>query len=513
MRLPGFSAETSLYKTSRLYRASAQFDQTNGSIYPALSLSDFVKSSLGLADTVAGSLHDFGDLIHVDSPFPTAIPCGALGKPCCRAPAGAQNIAVFGPLVSCQEGLGCDLATNTCVSGCGATGQVCCDGPETRALKWTADGSIYSHNSWNMREMCETGVCDKKTHRCITCGTQTGGPCCSSDAAQATARCFRDAQTGNRLVCNSPWADADSYCVECGKSGQPKCLTAGEARCDDGLVERESDGVCVSCGQTGQPTCDRGEPCRDGHSVPDRSFSQCIPAGGPNQPCRPNGDCDLQTLFCNAAHVCQSCGQPGEICCPPGRLPANASCVGPNNECHENRCFTCGQDDSPICPTGSPCRTLSDPVDGWCRPCGGEGQRCCSSATLIPRCLPNMHCDDGICRRPSAPPPPPPPNQWKTCNGENRTLSTIDREVFIKGDDQCVFSVFYPSNSVHEAYICARRKYDGAVVTDPVYPYKYALTSAFGCNTVNFLATDDAVAQTCAQLQCINCLVTPGDCP
>ena len=252
MNIPGFSAEASLYKTSRHYRGSGEFDQADGSIYPALSISDFLKSSLGLADLVA-TTRDLGSLGYVDNPFPFAIPCGALGKACCRAPAGSQNISAFGPLVSCQERLGCDITTNKCVSPCGGPGQVCCDGPETRAVKWTAAGEIYSPNSWNMREMCDTGVCDKQTHRCITCGTQTGGPCCSSDASQATARCFRDAQTGNRLVCNDPWGSAGSYCVECGKGGQPKCSTSGEAPCDDGLVERESDGTCVFCGWAGHP--------------------------------------------------------------------------------------------------------------------------------------------------------------------------------------------------------------------------------------------------------------------
>jgi hypothetical protein len=518
MSLPGFDAETSLYKTRSLYRMSGNFGEADATIHPALSITNLLKSSLGLADLVS-TTRDLGSLGYVDNPFPFAVPCGALGKDCCRAPAGSQNISAFGPLVSCQEGLGCDITTNKCVSPCGSPGQVCCDGPETRAPKWTPDGKIYSPNSWNMREMCNTGVCDKQTHRCITCGTQTGGPCCSSDAAQATTRCFRDAQTGNRLVCNDPWAGAGSHCVECGKGGQPKCLTAGEAPCDDGLVERESDGICVPCGWAGQPTCDRGEPCRGGHSVPDRWFSQCIPAGGPNQPCRPdgvNGGCDYQGLFCNDSRICQPCGHPGEICCPPGRLKddfqRDIACQSPG-ECRDNRCFACGYDNMPVCLSGSPCRTLSEPIDGWCRPCGREGQSCCSSSTIIGRCLDGMHCDDGVCRRPSAPPPPPPPNQLKTCNGEDWSFSTIDREVFIKGDDQCVFSVFYPANSVQEAYICARRKYGGAVVTDPVYPYKYALTSAFGCNTVNFVATDDAGAQTCAQSQCINCIVTPGDCP
>lgn len=89
----------------------------------------------------------------------------------------------------------------------------------------------------------------------------------------------------------------------------------------------------------------------------------------------------------------------------------------------------------------------------------------------------------------------------------------MERPVFIKRPDQCVFIANYPSNSAQEAYTCARRDYGDAVVTQTVYPYKYALTSAYGCNTVSFLATDAAGAQTCAQLQCINCIVTPGDCP
>jgi hypothetical protein len=101
----------------------------------------------------------------------------------------------------------------------------------------------------------------------------------------------------------------------------------------------------------------------------------------------------------------------------------------------------------------------------------------------------------------------------KTCNGEDWGFSTMDRTVFIRRADQCVVGVNYKSNSAQEAYTCGRRDYGNAVVTETVYPYKFALTSAFGCNTVTFLATDDAGAQTCAQSQCINCIVTPGDCP
>ena len=513
MNIPGFSAETSLYKTSKHYRLSGKFGQSDTTLYPALLLSNLFSSSLGLTDLVNTSSL-IGNLIYVDSPFPAATACGGLGKPCCRAPAKSQNIPAFGPVVSCQHGLGCDITTNKCVAGCGGVGQVCCDGPETRATRWTAEGWLYSPNSRNLREMCDEGVCDKQTHRCITCGTQAGGPCCSSDAAQATARCFRDARTGIRLVCNDPFVGAGSHCVECGKGGQPICLTAGEAPCDDGSVERASDGICVACGGAGQPTCDRGEPCRDGRSVPNRSFSECLPAGGPNQPCRPdgvNGGCDYQGLFCNSGHICQPCGNPGEICCPPGKLPGNAACQQPG-ECRDNSCFACGYDNMPVCTVGDPCKCLCKPVDGWCRPCGHDGQPCCDQPWWS--CYDGAHCEDGICRRPSPPPPPPPPPQLKTCNGENWGFSTMDRTVFIKhAANQCIDGVSYKANSAQEAYTCARRDFGDAVVTQTIYSYKFALTSAFGCNTVSLFGTDDAGAQTCAQLQCINCTVTPGDCP
>ena len=74
MSLPGFNAETSLHPTSRHYRTSGRFGQADG-IYPALSISELVKSSLGLTDLVVKSFHDFGDLFSIDRPFPTAVSC------------------------------------------------------------------------------------------------------------------------------------------------------------------------------------------------------------------------------------------------------------------------------------------------------------------------------------------------------------------------------------------------------------------------------------------------------
>jgi len=55
MNIPGFSAETSLYKTSRHYRMIGKFGPADGTIYPTLSISDPVRSSLGLADLAVKS--------------------------------------------------------------------------------------------------------------------------------------------------------------------------------------------------------------------------------------------------------------------------------------------------------------------------------------------------------------------------------------------------------------------------------------------------------------------------
>jgi len=91
----------------------------------------------------------------------------------------------------------------------------------------------------------------------------------------------------------------------------------------------------------------------------------------------------------------------------------------------------------------------------------------------------------------------------------------MDRTVFIKhAINQCIDDVTYKANSAQEAYTCARRDWgNDAVVTETIDLYKFALTSQFGCHTVTVRGTDESGAQTCAQSQCINCIVTPGDCP
>ena len=249
MSTPGFTAETSLFRGSASY----------------LGLATSSDRSIGGIVTRGGWTPTFGrEVAWVKFPgvFPFNNWCGALEESCCRAP--FQNVPAFGPLVSCQRGLGCDITTNKCVSPCGGSGQVCCDGPETRALKWTAEGNIYSPTSWNLREMCDKGACDTQTHRCYTCGTQDGGPCCPPDAAQATARCV-----GDFLECEfDPGGYAVSgTCRACGSKGRPPCRWG----CGPGLNIRNS--LCDICGSDFQPPCDTG--CNPGLGLAQGLCRQC----------------------------------------------------------------------------------------------------------------------------------------------------------------------------------------------------------------------------------------------
>jgi hypothetical protein len=272
MNIPKFTAEASLYRTSRYYRMTATFDDAYGTIYPAFSITD-------LAEPPGGS--------------PFAYKCDVPGSRCCRPDASVKTR-------HCHKGLGCNTSTDQC-EACGGPGQVCCDGDFTGFSRKSYIGFLLDPAeriaSCNPGARCDAipaadGVSWIGTRRCQSCGNNLAGPCCAPDNQYALGRCLRDAKTGNRLVCarhrgrrNDPLAGAGANCVECGKANQPRCLTAGERACDDGLVERH--GMCVPCGGAGMPTCDHGEPCPDLHSVPDRSFTECLPAGGGK--CCPDG--------------------------------------------------------------------------------------------------------------------------------------------------------------------------------------------------------------------------------
>jgi hypothetical protein len=295
--------------------------------------------------------------------------CGALGKACCRPPAALHIPADLGPIVSCQQGLGCDITTGKCVSSCGGTGQVCCDGPETRATKWTARG-LYSPNSWNMREMCDAGACERQTHRCFTCGTQEGGRCCPPDAAQATARCV-----GDRLKCefDEQVFGTSGTCHACGIKGRPPCPWG----CDAGLDLR--NGLCDICGGDGQPKCDNG--CKSGLDLAKGLCRQC----GGNQQILCDFGCRAGLGPKNG--LCVACGGPGQAPCD------NGWCQ-PGTRLTNGVCTLCGYNGQPPCTSG--CVYPYNVAGGLCRQCGANGQIPCDTTGCDKGLIPSA----GTCAKP-----------------------------------------------------------------------------------------------------------------
>ena len=172
-----------------------------------------------------------------------------------------------------------------------------------------------------LREMCQGGVCDSQTHRCIACGTQDGSPCCPPDYAQATARC-RDPS----LYCEyDPQGFYESgTCRACGRQGRPPCSWGCEPGlglrndlcdicgnnsqppCDDGChAELElARGLCRQCGSVGQIACDRG--CNRGLGLRN---GLCAVCGAQGQiPC--DSGCDPGTVLING--LCALCGYEGQ---------------------------------------------------------------------------------------------------------------------------------------------------------------------------------------------------------
>lgn len=303
--------------------------------------------------------------------------CGALGEACCVPPDGVATSAT-GPLVACNDALGCDIASHTCVQPCGSPGEVCCDGPGTRALKWTVEGRVYSpNNPFSRQEMCDGGGCDIASHRCFSCGTADGAPCCPPDAAQATARCF-----GRNMHCEFNAPDSKSgTCLLCGAQGKPPC----EDGCDPGLRTRGT--VCDICGAEGQPPCNFG--CDPGLGPAQGVCSRC---GGHGEPPCDHG-CNAGTKPVNG--LCMACGAGGQMPCDNGCQEGYAPSGGV--------CQACGASGQPAC--GNRCSYPLKLAGGVCRQCGNRGEIPCDAGCNAP-----FVPIDGVC----ATRQPPPPDQCAT---------------------------------------------------------------------------------------------------
>ena len=450
MGIPGFTADATLYATTVSYR---------------------------------GTLSRHGSFVHeiISGDIPSfALPCDKAGQRCCP-PDHQVNTS------HCHKSLGCNITTGLC-EPCGGPGQVCCDGDYTGFSRKSYSGILLDPTeriqTCNEGARCDAllapdGVTWTGTRRCTSCGNKKGGSCCAPDASFGLGRCFSDPTIARRLTCNDPWAGSAGTCVVCGGPNEPPC--GARPVCDGGLVEL--NGKCVPCGYAGQPACNL-TGCDKYSTIYDWKNDICIAAGLPGQPCRSDGTCIHQGTYCDTNKKCSECGWGWSrgypmLCCPPGSGPP----------CMEGTCQRAGKEYRCLC-------GYENQVPCWNGCLGGHVQR------------------DGVCVKGAAPPPPPPPpSQLKTCNGEAWGFSTMDRPIFIKNPNtKCITTVTYKANSAQEAYTCARRDYGDSVVTESIEWYKFALTSAFGCSGLTLLGTDEDEAQSCAQLQCINCLVTPGDC-
>lgn len=320
-----------------------------------------------------------------------AFGCGELGNACCRPP-DSVSASTLGPLVACGPGLGCDINTDTCVQPCGGPGQACCDGPETRALKWTEDGRVYSPNPplgigggiGQLREMCTTGACDTQTHRCFSCGTTAGSDCCPPDAAQATARCIGDPH----LECQYDAESAVSgTCIECGSKGKLPCYWG----CDPGLDLRNR--LCDVCGAEFHPPCDRG--CNKGLETADGLCRRCGNRG------------EIPCDKCNTSGCVKACKPPFRIikglcdyCGGDGQAPCDSGC-DPGLNFINGLCRPCGWTGQIPCTDGK-CKGSRRVFNGVCTPCGGTGEIPCATGCNYPLKLANGLCQ--VCGANGQPP-------------------------------------------------------------------------------------------------------------
>ena len=377
-------------------------------------------------------------------PIEAAIPCGEPGQACCRwmgAPLNAVNP------VHCNAGAGCDITTNLCVAPCGGGSQVCCDGPDTRAIQWKPNGRMLQPSGPLVRDMCEDGICVESRRCDVTCGRTAGAPCCPPDVAIASATC----KLRNLICAHDPNTFQSGTCLACGDEGQPPCDFDG-CRFSPGSVRTvERNGVCVACGLPGTPKCSGLRKCGPG-AAPDPRRDQCVIAGGKDEPCLEGGFCGYDGMFCDAAaNKCRLCGQPGQRCCPDQARLGGA------------RLLECGGFSNVVCE-------------------GNPAQRFC-------------HLTDP----PDPGPGPPPSNPPRTCSGQPFGIGiTTPFEIWVREESGCASRVAVLfANSAVEALGCARNSFSN-VIEDVVQEFRVKATGPDVCNGYTIVAKDVEDAKSCA---------------
>jgi hypothetical protein len=283
MRLPGFSAETSLYKTNRHYRMIAKFGQVDGSIYPTLSINDLVKSSL--------------DFTYFDGLPPISI------RGCCRQCLSSIPCADE----SCRR-----QRLGSCTRKCGADVIGGCDCPLGR-------------------EVCE-GLCCGAGEVCTLDGCSPPNQVCNNHGG-CLGQCLPEGCCPpHRIVCNNHCCEwgvsvcaSDGNCVGCGDEGQLPCAGMTCKRDLNLNLDMLSNRlICTaSCGHAHQYACRTKYPVPDGVRSRYRCFNHSkLFATGPADPsnclCLPNTINDVENDVSDNSGFCISTlPAPGDIADPP----------------------------------------------------------------------------------------------------------------------------------------------------------------------------------------------------
>jgi len=298
MRLPGFSAETSLYKTRRHYRMTGTFGQADGTIYPTLSINDFVKSSLYITDLVVKSSLDF---IYFDHPFPISV------RGCCRQCLSSIPCAD----ASCRR-----QRSFHCNRKCGAEVIGGCGCPPDRVV---------------CTSLRAVGECCKPGEVCTLDGCSPPNQVCNNRGG-CLGQCLPDGCCPpHRIVCNNQCCEwgvsacaSDGNCVGCGDEGQPPCgmTCRGDLHLNIDMLSNRL--LCTAaCGHSHQYACRTRYPVPGGVRSRYRCFNHSkLSATGPADPsnclCVPNTINDRENDVSDNSGFCLSTfPAPGDIADPP----------------------------------------------------------------------------------------------------------------------------------------------------------------------------------------------------
>jgi hypothetical protein len=277
-----------------------KFGQADGTIYPALSINDLVKSSLYVTDLVVKSSLDF---IYFDHPFPISV------RGCCRQCLSSIPCADE----SCRR-----QRSYSCSHKCGADVIGGCECPPGR-------------------EVCE-GLCCGPGEVCTLDGCSPPNQVCNNHGG-CLGQCLPEGCCPPyRVVCNNHCCEAgvsvcssDGNCVGCGDEGQSPC--AGMT-CQGNLhpnIDMLSNRLlCTAyCGHFHQYACRTKYPVPDGVRSRYRCFNHSkLFATGPADPsnciCMPNAINDRENDVSDDSGFCISTlPAPGDIADPP-------DCDGPD---------------------------------------------------------------------------------------------------------------------------------------------------------------------------------------